>query len=187
MATFAIYYPTGCEVEEVAHQCDECADVENGRIRSVAFIASDFEFTNPSNAQEWIDGMEAGDIIVIPATNGVFDGGVPNMGQGYGDQEEKYLNSTFTLTYKDPNYKLNCDFYEAKKRSSRWKIAYRTSTLVHISDATASFSPKAPVADDMKSEVVWEVESKWTSSNFPCPYDTPDGVFDCVILQQTGA
>ena len=177
----SVYYPSGCGEETPNHYCDPCATDEHGRVRSVAFIKKDFEFIDPSNEQEWIDGINSGNIIIIAETNGSFDGGTPKEGPGYGDTTSTYLGSDFVLKYKDPNYKQNCHFYNTINKSRNYKVAYRTETLVHISDKTAYINAKPAVQDDLTSTVVWDVDVKWSSSNIPCPYEMPDGVFTCFL------
>lgn len=179
VAFMAITYPTACDEEELDHVCDECDDPELARLRGVAFIKSDFAFTDPSSYAEWFDGIGSGDIIIIPFTRGSFDGGTPKEGAGYGDQATKYIGTDYSATYFDPNYAVNRDFYNNIKRFQNYKFAYKTETLVHITDKVCQVLPKAPVADDITGEVVWEVTVKWSSQNEPDPYTAPDGIFVC--------
>lgn len=175
----AITYPAGCDEEELVHFCDECEDPELARVRAIAFIKQSYVFTNPALASEWITGIESGDIIIIPATRGSFDGGTPKLVTGYGDVAEKYASSDYSLTYFDPNYKTNRDFYNALKRSVNYKVAYKTETLVHMTDKVASIAPKAPVVDDVTGYVEWEVNVKWSSKNEPTAHIAPVGIFSC--------
>ena len=128
------YYPSTCDTEIPDHNCDPCAPQEYGRIRSVAYIKKDFEFTDPTDPAEWLAGIASGDIIVIPFTNGELAEPSEQTGTGYGDQVEKLLGFDFPLTYNDPNYSENCDFYNAIKRTRNYKFAYRTSSKIHIVD-----------------------------------------------------
>lgn len=173
------YYPSGCADEMPNHFCDPCADDEHGRVRSVAFIKKGFEFIDPSNRLEWLAGIASKDIIIIAETNGSFDGGTPKEGPGYGDTTSTYLGSDFVLQFKDPNYKQNCLFYNAMNKNRNYKVAYRTENYVHISDKTAFVNAKPAVADDLTSTVVWDIQVKWSSSNIPCPYNTPEDIFIC--------
>ena len=83
------YYPSGCETSIPRHYCNPCETPEHGRVRSVAFIASDFEFTDPSDPTEWQQGIDDEKIIIIAETNGSFDGGSEVETPGYGDQQTK--------------------------------------------------------------------------------------------------
>lgn len=176
---YAVYYPSGCASSVPDHYCNPCETPEHGRVRSVAFIASDFEFTNPSDPNEWEDGIANKKIILIPETNGSFDGGSEVETPGYGDQQTKLVGYNFQLTYNDPNYRLNADFYNAIKLSRSYRLAYRTESLVHLTENTVSVVPKNPVAEDLTSEVVWNVLVKWSEGNLPIPYAVPAGIFIC--------
>lgn len=173
----SIYYPEGCDTAVPPHHCDPCAPIEHGRVRSVAFIKQSFEFTDPTDPNEWTTGIENGDIVVIPEVLGSFDGGAPVEAPGYGDQETKITGYNFSLLFKDPNYLENADFYNAIKRSRNYKIAYRTETQTHISTNTVTVLPKNPVAEELTSEVVWDVEVKFSQGDLPEPFNTPAGTF----------
>ena len=178
VAMMAITYPTDCDDLPGTHYCDECDDPELGRIRGIALIDKDFAFTDPTSYTQWFNGIAAGSIIIIPFTRGSF-AGTPKEGTGYGDQATKYMGTDYELTFYDPNYATNRDFYNALKRYQKYKVAYKTETKVHITDKVCQVLPLAPVADDITSEVVWEVKCKWSSQNEPTPYTAPDGIFVC--------
>lgn len=182
---YGIYYPAGCASAVPDHYCNPCEAPEHGRLRSAAFIASDWEFTNPSNPDEWEDGISQKKIIIIPEVNGSFDGGSEIEVAGYGDQQTKLTGYNFQATYNDPNYKLNADFYNAIKNSRNFRFAYRTETQVHLTGNTVQVIPKNPVAEDLTSEVVWNVLVKWSEGDVPTPYDMPQGIFNC--FDYTGA
>jgi hypothetical protein len=180
----AVYYPSGCDTNIADHLCSVC-DVELGRVRSVAFINKSYYPTlsvDPENASLWAAGIAAGDIFVYPETQGEYDGGAPNMGQGYGDTEETLNSYTFTLQAKDPNYIGNRNHWNSIKGSRNFHVAYRSETVLRISDEPTTIVPTNPIANDLKAEVVWDFSCKWTSGNFPDEYTTPDGIFDCVAV-----
>jgi len=176
---YQVYYPSSCNTAVPDHYCNPCGSRENGRVRSVAFIADDFTFTDPTNRTEWITGIQAKKIIIIPQTNGSFDGGAEVEIPGYGDQVSSLVGYNFTLTYNDPNYALNADFYNGIKNSRSYKIAYRTSSQIHLSQVNVQVIPKNPVAEDITSEVVWNVTVKWADDDLPIPYTTPTSIFEC--------
>lgn len=179
----SVYYPSGCDELIPDYICDPCVETEKGRIRSIAFIKNSFAFTDPTSPAEWQAGFAAGDIIIIPFTKGTFDGGSEVESAGYGDLATKLTGYNFQLQYQDPNYRTNCEFYNAIKRSSNYRVAYRTETQIHISNNPVQVIPKNPVQDDITTEVVWDVLVKWSDSDVPCPVDVPAGIFDqCVAL-----
>lgn len=179
----SVYYPTGCDSLIPDHICDPCEEIEQGRVRSVAFIKSDFAFTDPSNPTEWQTGFASGDIIIIPQTKGTFDGGAEVESPGYGDQSTRLTGYNFQAQYQDPNYKNNAAFYNALKNSRQYVFAYRTATQIHITENAVSVIPKNPVQDDTNSEVVWDVIVKWSGNDLPVPYDVPAGIFDQCTYQ----
>lgn len=176
---YSVYYPSGCDVEVGQHYCNVCPTPELGRIRSVAFIKTGFEFNDPTDPTEWELGISNMDIIIIPQTNGSFDGGTEVESAGYGDQSTKLVGYNFTATYGDPDYKDNAAFYNTLKRSRNYRFAYRTENLVHITDSAVSVIPKSPVGEDINSEVVWSVLVKWSEADLPVPYVAPAGIFEC--------
>src|ERR1044072_3310361 len=157
---YAIYYPSGCAEDIPDHYCNDCEVTEKARIRSVAFIANDFHFINPSSPTEWDAGIANKKIIIIPKTNGTFDGGAEVEGPGYGDQQTKLNGYKFQAVYNDPNYKNNADFYNALKNSRNYRFAYRTETQTHLTEVTVQAIPKNPVVEDLTGEVVWNVTVK---------------------------
>lgn len=181
----SVYYPTSnCGTEGVLpdYSCNDCPELEFGRVSSFAFIKSSFSFIDPSNAVEWTNGINNRDIIVIGKTQGSFDGGTPQELAGYGRAEFTYGQSSFVLNFRDPNYKSNCDFYNTAKSLSSYKGAYVTSSQVHLIENPISISLKNPVADDLKSHVVWDVTIKWADYDVPCPYNAPAGIFDTCYI-----
>lgn len=178
----AIYYPgDNCQNQVPEHLCDPCRAIELAGVRSIAFIADNFTFTSPTNTSEWTAGIASEDIIIIPETNGTFDGGAPQEGAGFGDNPTSLDGYDFSLNYFDPNFIDNCDFYNTIKNSrNSWKVAFRTGSQVYISDKTVTILPKMPIAADVKGKVLWDVTVKWTSQNLPCSYNTPTNVFRCV-------
>lgn len=174
----AIYYPSDCDVEIPEHVCDPCESFEQGKIRAVAFIKNTFAFVDPTSPTEWRAGINAHDIIVIPAVIGSFDGGSEVLGPGYGDQSETLIGYDFTSTIRDPNYTSNCTFWNLLKTSRLYKYAYKTGTQIHLTNNPVVVIPKNPVTEDINSFVEWNILIKWKDSDLPCPFDVPAGIFD---------
>ena len=167
------------------YSCSDCPEYEYGRIRSAFYYKNSFSFVDPTNPSEWDAGIASGDIIVIWETQGSYDGGTTSELTGFGDREFTNGGTSHVLTYKDPNYAENCDFYNAMRGSSNYAFGFRTSSKIHLTGAPVTASPKNPVADDLKSNVVWEVTVKWQNPDSPCPYDTPDGIFTSCYIPLT--
>lgn len=177
----SVYYPTGCDDLVPAHYCDTCEETEKGRVSSIAYIKNTFSFVDKTNPTEWQAGFASGDIILIPFTKGTFDGGAEVETAGYGRQVTRLTGYNFQLQYQDPNYRSNCNFYNALKNSRSYFVAYFTETQGHMSDNEVQVIPKNPVQDDPNSEVVWDVIVKWAGTDLPCPFDTPAGIFDACV------
>lgn len=180
----SIYYPTSaCGGGTIpAYNCNPCPAYEYGRVRSVAYIKNTYAFTDHTSSAEWTTAIAAGNVIVVWKTKGLYDGGATTEQTGFGDSGTINGNTTHTLTYDDPNYAQNCDFYNAIKYSQDYYGAFRTSTQVHFTGAPITITPKNPVADDINSVVTWNVQWKWTNPDSPCPFTTPSGIFDrCYI------
>lgn len=180
----SVYYPSSnCGGGTIpAYSCNPCPTLEFGRVRSIAFIKNTFAFVDPTSSTEWDAGILSGDIIVIWQTSGSYDGGTTQELPGFGDSSFTNGSTAHVLTFKDPNYKENCDFYNSIKSSSDYSAAFRTSSQIHFTNAPVTITPKNPVADDDKTIVTWEATLKWTNNDLPCPYTTPAGIFDrCYI------
>ena len=178
----AIYYPGDvCNAQQPEHLCNPCLSKELGGIRSVAFIKDNFAFTNPSSASEWNNGVTAGNIILIPQVYGTFDGGSPQESQGFGDNPTSLDGYDFMLQFFDPNFIGNTDFYDTiKNNRNGWKVAFRTESQVYLSDKSVTIIPKMPIAQDVKSKVLWDITVKWTSDALPQAYTSPAIRWDCV-------
>ena len=173
------YYPvtSTCEgVSQPDYSCNGCPTKEYGRIGSLAIIKTSYVSTvmsSPSLDATWVTGLSSGNLYILPSTSGSYDGGTTEDQPGFGRQVSSNGNTTHTVVFKDPNYSENCDFYNALRNTTDYTLAYVTGSKVHFAEAVVTFKPKNPVADDIKSFVVWEVEAKWISDDSPCPYDIP--------------
>lgn len=162
--------------EQIIHTCDPCGR-ELGRVRGVALVDGSVNLTelidalkngtNEQNAQTLFETLiEAGQIHLISETTGTFDGGAAQTGDGYGDAENRLLGYLYTLSFKDPSYSGNKDFYE-RAENGHWKLIWRTETLLHFSDKPANIQAIAPVEQDLTSAVAWNVTATWKSKNKP--------------------
>lgn len=169
------YAPNYCDEELGQHVITPClTDRELGRVRTGGFIRKSYLstlLTGADNPQVWQDGIDSGDIIVVPDTAGTFDPGEPAELRGYGDRATTNGPRTMTLTFFDPDYKQNYAFYNGISKQTNLVPFYRTSSLVHIFDTVASIDARDPVEDDVESEVVWEVVCTVVSENLPSKHD----------------
>jgi len=178
------YYPSGCDENITDHTCGTCG-VELSRVRGTAFVNKSYYAALSVDFEDealWNAGIASGAIIVYPETQGEFDGGTPNMGQGYGDTEESLNSYTFMLSFKDPNYVGNRDHFNSVKGSRNFHVAFRSETVLATSDEPCTIVPKSPIANDLKVERTWDVEVKWTSDNFPEESAIPANLFTCYVV-----
>lgn len=179
-----IVYGEDCELEVGAHNCNDCGDLENGRVSSVAYISRAYIGTlkaDPTNPAVWAAGILSGAIKVIPRTSGSFTP-EPVRVTGYGRVSERLVGYNNTLSYRDPDYATNWGFYNGLKDSKIYHVAYATETLLHISDEPVSITPLQPVEDDLNSEVTWNVEVLWQQGPLLQPVAQPEGIFECFTV-----
>lgn len=165
----------GASQEALVHTCDPC-ERELGRIRGVCLVDGSFDFTaliaalkgaQASAAQELFEqAIEDGKIHLISETTGTYDGGSPQTGDGYGDEETRLLGYLHTLNFKDPSYAGNREFYENVEKE-HWKLIWRTETLLHFVNSPAAVQAIAPVEQDLTSAVVWDVTATWKTKIKP--------------------
>lgn len=172
----SVYY-VGCTTSQAQHQCNECPPKELGDIRSYGFVKNDFTFADITDTAEWTTGLNAGDIFIITHSRGTLEF-TPNLQPGFGNTVEELDGYEFVAKVFDPNYKANCNFYNDIKRSKEWNFFYKTETQIHLTDNIVTIIPMAPITDDKKKSVIWEVDVKFTQEDIPCPSDIPTGVFD---------
>ena len=180
----SVYYPaSNCGGGVIPqYSCSPCPNYEYGRIRSVAIVKNTFSFTDPEDPTEWNTGLANGDITVLWATAGNYDGGTVTELPGFADSEFVNGGISHILTYRDPNVVENCDYYNAIKESNDYTLWFRTSSKIWEAGAPVTITPKIPIADDLKSVMTYEVTVKWQNPNLPCPYSIPDGIFsECYV------
>lgn len=183
---YEVTYPgTNCDNEVPQHVCDPCADIEKGRVRSIGYVNKSIVETikaNPSDTSVWTDGIQDGTIRIIPEVTGNFNGGQPVTGAGYGNSKEKNNGRSCELNFMDPNYDGNCSFYTELEKSRNWHLAWKTETMIHISDNPVTVFVANPLTDNLEEDVVWNVKNTWSQKAPVCPATAPDGVFDCFSL-----
>jgi hypothetical protein len=181
-------YSSSCDEEIGTYNCDPCpltsGNREFGRVRGVALIKESYLATllaTPTTAATWQTGITNGNIIIIPMTAGSYDPGDPKELKGYGNLKSSYGTREMTLTWFDPNYKINYSFYNSINGATGYVPAFRTSSMVHIFDEPATITAKDAVDDDLESEVVWNGIAKVISSNLPSLHSAAnlDTIFSC--------
>ena len=147
----AIYYPT-CPDTITDPLCTPCPTKELGGIRSLVLKKSTFSFTDITNPTEWTNAICNKNIFVIPFTRGSLAVSLVE-GQGFGDNSTVNDGYDYVISAFDPNYTGNCDFW-------------------------TDIAAMAPIEEDIKSKVTWNVSLKWSQEDPLCPLDIPVGIFD---------
>jgi len=173
-----IYYPSCSTV--LSPTCSDCPPKELGGIRSIWFQKVSSPFLDITNPTEWATKICAKDVFVLPKTRGSLDM-AEVTDTGFGDIPMDLSGYDFTLNVFDPNFLGNCSFWNSIKKSSEWKVGYRTETQVYLSTSVALIIPKAPISDDIKSKVLWNTTIKFSQEDVPCPTNMPVGIFDRCI------
>jgi hypothetical protein len=174
------YYPSGCDEIQV-NDCNVCV-TENARVRKVALIHKDYYSTLISDAESpsiWITGILANKIIIYPETNGEYDGGVPTFGRGFATAPETLLAYKFAVNINEPNYQSNRNHWNKLAGSRNYYVAYCSENIMNITTKVCNIIPKNKVDNDLKAEVVWNIDFKWSDFELPLQYNIPQGVFQC--------
>lgn len=175
----SIYYPV-CPTTVPDPSCSDCPSKELGDVRSIFFVKNTFSFTDITDVSEWTTGITNADIVVFPYTRGTLEM-TPTENTGFGDQETTLDGYEYVLNVQEPQYQNNWSFWNAIKNSQEYHVGYRTETQVHLSDNEARIIPTAPIGDDKKGQVNWNIMCKWSQEDLVRPYDMPNSVFDQCI------
>ncbi len=184
-------YTGECSDDLPEHLCTPCPTVTNrefGRVRTSGFIFGDYYPTlmaNPTLKAVWDAGILAGKIIVVPETAGAYDPGTPKELKGYGNRPKSYGPRTMKLDFSDPNLVDNYAHYNALSGQTELYPFFVTSSQLRIFDAVGTITASDPVADDIESEVTWNVSVEVVSATLP-PYfpitNLVNTVFKCSYL-----
>lgn len=155
-----IHYLDCINDTDLDYICNPCADVESGRVRSLCLIKKGEVLPNPLTKFDIEMMLAQGKIHVMPETSGVYDGGTPKMGAGYGDNKEMLLGADYSATIKDPNYILNRDFWQAIE-AQEWHVAFRTDTKLIVAYEDVTVTAKNAVEEAIDTPVVWAISLKW--------------------------
>jgi len=136
-----------------------------------------FTFTDITNPTEWTNAICNKNVYVIPFTRGSL-AVTPVEAQGFGDSTTVNDGYDYVLSVFDPNYTGNCNFWSDIAKRRDFNVMYRTETKIHQSTNTVGIAVTAPVEEDIKSKVLWNITVKWSQEDPLCPLDIPVGIFD---------
>lgn len=177
----SVYYP-GCGTTIPDPQCSDCPEKELGGMRSFWLQKDTYSFADITDASEWQTAINNKDVYVFPKSRGSMEQ-AETESQGYGDQATVVDGYDFTVSVFEPNFVDNVDFWNAIKKSNNYKLGWRTENKIFLTDDAVGIIPKAPVSEDIKVAVVWNIMFKFAQEDYPTPNDIPGTVFDrCVAV-----
>ncbi len=182
------YYPSNCNVVE-SHSACGCG-VELARVRYVALIHQSVYadiMSDPENPIIWQAAATSGMVIILPQTQGEYNGGEPIYSRGFGYSEQTLLAYNFSVSYKDPDYIGNLAHYNSIAGSRNFYIAFCSETVMRISQRPGTLVVSNPITNSLKDEVNFLINYKWTHNLMPLEYSIPDGVFVCAPSVVYGA
>lgn len=163
------------------NNCSVC-DIELGRVRKLALVHSSFFqqlIDDITNVSLWDLGRTLGKIFVYPEVQGEFDGGNPVTVRGFASNEDIEVAKQYTIELREPNYIGNKEHFNDINGSRQFYAIWATETLMYASTRPIYLSVKAPVSNDLKNEIVWQMTLKWTSQELPLVFDRDDNVLQC--------
>lgn len=161
---------------------DACAN-EPGRVVAVAFIRTDFDFTDPTDPAEWTAGIAADQIIVINETRGEKPKASQTTIDGFGLQRTRTVGYERTLTYQHADVVGNEDFYDGMNFSQNYRMAYVTPGEDGLGVLWLGYAAIANVDADnvtppeIDSIIHWDVAVSWSDNKMHKAYDAPTGIF----------
>ena len=177
----SVYYP-GCGTTIPDPQCSDCPDKELGGIRGFFLVKETYSFTDITDIAEWQTAITNKDVYLYPKSRGTLEQ-TETESQGFGDQSTVVDGYDFVLGVFEPNFVDNVDHWNAMKRANNYKVGWRTETKLYMSDNAAGIIPKAPVVEDLKIPVLWNIMFKFNQEDYPTPYDIPSTLFDqCIAV-----
>jgi len=175
----SVYYP-GCGITIPDPTCSDCPTKELGGIRSFWLQLDTFAFTDITDPAEWQAAISNKDVFVFPFSRGTLEQ-TETESPGFGDQSVVVDAYDFILNLFEPNFTENVDYWNAIKKANNYKAGWRTETKTYLSDEAVGIIPKAPVGEDLKAAVNWNIMLKFSQEDYPTPSDLPADVFSQCI------
>jgi hypothetical protein len=172
------YYPYSNSCGQLpAFLSDPCAAPEGGRLRHVAFVAPGVQFADWGDPLEWQAKAAAGQVILIPNTQGTYNGGESVTTEGFGEARQVATGRNHSATYAHREVAGNTAFYDALNFQQGWQFVFATENLLWLTHAPALVKAGAPVEAGVDSMVKWSVTVEWSSRHNPQPIPLPAGIF----------
>jgi len=177
----SVYYP-GCEDTIPDPQCSDCPEKQLAGMRSYFLVKDTYAFANIEDPAEWQTAINNRDVYVFPKSRGTLEQ-TEVENPGFGDQATSVDGFEYVASVFDPNFTANIDFWNAIKKSNNYKVGWRTENKIFMSDEACGIIPKAPVVEDVKQAILWNITFKFAQEDYPTAYAVPGTVFArCVAI-----
>ena len=158
---------------------------ESGGVNSIAFVdeakaaAADANTSLWSTANFWQVETYGGDIIIHDEVSGNYDA-APVTGPGRGNQTERLIGFTHTLTTQIDSIKNNNLYWDDINISTNYRpvwVGDDYSTLF-VGTTNARVTARILQPAELASIMSWEVVCVWQDIKQPQTYDVPTGIFN---------
>lgn len=175
----SVYYP-GCGNTIPDPICSDCPEKQLAGLRSIFLQKDTYAFADITDPNEWQTAINNKDVYVFPKSRGSLEQ-TETEAQGWADQSTVVEGYDFVANCFEPNFVDNIDFWNQMKKANNYKVGWRTENKIFVSDKAVGIIPKAPVVEDIKMAIVWNIVFKFSQEDYPTAYDVPGTVFNqCV-------
>lgn len=161
------------------HDCVSCS-TELGRVRRVALVNKTYYNTLMADVGDqilWDTGIQQMKIFTYEC-NGEYDGGNAKLSRGFGRAVETLDYYSFRVKITVPDYAVNFNHWNRLKGYDYYLI-FCTETVMFVTQRPVVIVPNNPIANDLKAEVLWNIELRWLNDETPMEYDITPDVFGC--------
>lgn len=161
----------------ITHNCQPCLESEHGRIRSLAFISTDYVFSDIESGIDWEIGINAAHIYIIPEVTGTCEKEVI-YSKRVGDLPRKVLYRNYTISAESINFLENCGFYNSLSLGLNYRVAYITESIIQLSDKAVTIMAGDPIGDLLDART-WKLTITWWQKLVPEFNRVPQNIFYC--------
>ena len=175
MATYG--YQDNCSTEILPYVCDICPEKDHGRVRGFALIKEGVQFIDISDAVEWANKVDLGEVFLVPNLSGSAVG-TEVEGPGKGDTELRIDGYDWVLDLMDENIINACAAWQSASGNKKSRAAWVSDKLIWQSTAVVSVAAVTNIDDDIKSVVNVNAKIKFFEPEMLCPDTKPANTFD---------
>lgn len=168
-----------CEDPVPIYEEDLC-ESEPGRIIAVAYLRTDATITDYTSAAQWAADVAAGRAAVIRNVRGEKPKSSQTEVDGFGREDVRTTGRKHNIVYESPDVIDNVDYYNAMNFNSSYRVAYYTQSghVWVVEEAIANVDADYVILSAIDSDILWNVEVKWSSKALALPYVAPASIFE---------